>query len=102
MALRVKPLRRAGSPSRINEHQLQSGWWDRCRPKEQGGPGLAGSRWVGLMRRCHCHTAPLLSVILKGRAVVIKWYLITPPQGATGDFKGHPGDQVLRAYAPSP
>lgn len=42
------------------------------------------------MSRCHCHAAPMQSVILKGRAVVIKWHLITPPWGATEDLRDHP------------
>lgn len=42
------------------------------------------------MSRCHCHAAPLLTVTLKDRAVVIKWHLIAPPWGATKDSRDHP------------
>lgn len=34
----------------------------------------------------HC---PLPGVTLKGRAVVIKWNVITPPRGAGGNSEGH-------------
>lgn len=33
---------------------------------------------------------PLLTVTLKGRAVVIKWHVIAPSWGATKDSRDHP------------
>lgn len=55
---------------------------------------------AGLMSRCHCHAAPLLSVTLKGRAVVIEWHLVTTPWGATGDSKTMSGTGTLRPHPP--
>lgn len=53
------------------------------------------------MSRCHCHAAPLLSVTLKGRAVVIEWHLVTTPWGATGDSKTMSGTGTLGPRPPT-
>lgn len=68
------------------------------QPNEQGTQAEEG----GESKQVSLSQCPLLSVTLKGRAVVIKWHVITPPWGARESHKAIHECQVLGTLAPAP